>query len=376
MPTIISFSQRAAFCTALLCALTFWFVSSACALPKTDAELRKIQDSLTETTIKHGDIPSLFNPPTFDIVDAANAYEADEQMLLVAFPTGIRMYPQSILVWHQVVNEFIKGRGYVVTYCPISGAFAAYESRVDNVSLVFDAEGRLFDNNSVLIDRNTGSLWLQLAGIAFDGPLKGKGLKQLPVMWTDWKHARKAFPDAQVLAKPRGMARSYGRDPYGSYTAKDSYYQNEWVYYPLTQGMDIRMPPKTNVIGFEVENLSFAVDIEYVKEKKAVNFFLGPYPLLAAYDDTVGTVRVYNRMVWGEPLLYRMKDKHLVDVETETTWSLDGWALEGNLKGASMEPLFGVYAFWFAWAAFYPDTIPIPGPTVVPDSALVKGTKK
>ncbi len=359
-----------------LCVLVAAFLlpaTDARALPKTPSELRAIFENLTETTVKHGDIPALFNPPTMNVIDASNAFEATEPMLLVAFPTGIRMYAQSILVWHEVVNETIKGRSYVVTYSPISGSFAAYDARVDNVSLLFDSEGRLYDNNSVLIDRNTGSLWLQLPGICFDGPLTGRGLKQIPVLWTDWAHARKAFPKAEVIGRPRGMQRTYGRDPYGSYQEKDSYYQNEYVYYPLSKGLDIRMAPKTPIMGIEKDTLSFAVDIGYVKEKGLVNFFLGPYPLLAVYDPTLGTVRVYDRTVWGEPALFRLEDGQIVDIDSQSRWNMDGVAVAGNLKGASLEPLFGIYAFWFAWAAFYPDTIPVPGPTVVPDSALVKG---
>ena len=364
--------------SALLPCLLFVAISlcangQAQALPRTQTELREIFDNLTETAIKHGDIPALFNPPTMTVNDAANAFEDSDPMLLVAYPSGIRMYAQSILVWHEVVNETIKGRSYAVTYSPLSGSFAAYETKVDNMGLVFDAEGRLFNNNSVLIDRNTGSLWLQLPGICFDGPLMGRGLKQVPVMWTDWARARKAFPDAAVIGRPRGMQRTYGRDPYGSYHDRESYYHNEYVYYPLSNGLDIRMPPKTPIMGIEKDTLSFAIGLEYVKEKGLVNFFLGPYPLLAVYDSHVGTVRVYDRTVWGEPALFRLENGKLVDIDSQTRWNMDGVAVEGNLKGASLEPLFGIYAFWFAWAAFYPDTITIPGPTVVPDSALIKG---
>lgn len=343
------------------------------ALPKTQDELKEIFDRLTKTGIKYGDIPSLYNPVTISVNDAANAFEANEQMLLVAFPNGIRMYPRSILVWHEVVNEYILGDPYCVTYSPLTGSFAAYATRVNDMNLVMDAEGRLYNNNSVLIDRNTGSLWLQLAGIAFDGPLSGKGLKQVPVMWTDWKHARKAFPKAQVVTRPRGTARQYGKDPYGDYNGKDTYYQNDVIYYQLTHTLDRRMSPKTQIIGIELDSLSFAVDIAYVQKTGFVNFFLGPYALLAVYDTTLGSVKIFKRDVWGGTALFKLVNNRLVDIESESVWNMDGVAVEGNLKGASLDPLFGVYAYWFAWASLYPETLTIPGPTMVPESALVKG---
>ena len=356
----------------LLGCLVFLKGTPAHALPKTQDELGEIFTRLTKTSIKHGDIPALFNPPTITVNDASNIYEDDEPMLLVAFPSGIKMYPQSTLVWHEVVNEYLHGNSYCVTYSPISGSFAAYESTVDNIALVFDSEGRIYNNNSVLIDRNTGSLWLQLPGIAFYGPLAGKGLKQVPVLWTDWAHARKAFPAAKVVSRPRGTSRQYGKDPYGSYNAKDSYYQDEIIYYPLSRVLDRRLPPKTPVVGLELENLSFAVDIGYVKKNGSVNFFLGPFALLAVYDDVVGSVRVFKRDVWGEAALFRKENNQFVDIETGSKWNMDGLAVAGNLKGASLDPLFGVYSFWFVWAAMYPETAVVPGTTVVPDSALIK----
>ena len=193
------------------------------------------------------------------------------------------------------------------------------------------------------------------------------------MLWTDWAHARKAFPTAKVVARPRGVPRNYGKDPYGSYRAKDSYYQDEIIYYPLIRPLDRRLPPKTPVMGLELDILSCAVDITYVQEVGFVNFFVGPYALLAVYDDKVGSVRVFKRNVWGEAALFKMENKKLIDVESGSVWNMDGLAVEGNLKGASLEPVFGVYAFWFAWAAIYQNTVPVPGPTMVPESALVRG---
>jgi Protein of unknown function (DUF3179) len=52
-----------------------------------------------------------------------------------------------------------------------------------------------------------------------------------------------------------------------------------------------------------------------------------------------------------------MTNGELVDVETGTTWSLGGRAVEGNLGGASLaiHPELMV-AFWFAWSSFHPST--------------------
>ena len=111
------------------------------------------------------------------------------------------------------------------------------------------------------------------------------------------------------------------------------------------------------------------------RSKKVVNFFLGPTPMLAVLDPRLNVVRVFDRTVWDSPVLFTEENGRLVDVDTRSTWSYDGTALSGKLKDARLDEFFGMYAFWFAWAAFHPETLLVPGPSVVPDSALVKGVQ-
>lgn len=358
-------------CLCLVC--EHLLVQWAYAVPRSVKELQLMFDNLIKTGLRHGDIPSLYRPEFITIIDAANTMEAKDQVFLVAFPEGLRIYPQKLLVYHEVSNEIIDGKAFAVTYSPLSGSLAAYETTVDYQNLIFDADGRIYNNNSVLIDRNTGSLWSQLMGLCFHGPMIGRGLKQVPVLWTEWQFARKAFPKAKVLSSPRKSGRTYGRDPYGSYLEPNTYYDNDEVIYPLLLPQDKRLKPKVRILGLEIDDLFVAIDESYVKKAGAVNFFLGPYPLLAYFDKKLNTVLVFNRTVWDKPALFRLEKGNLLDIDTESVWNNDGVAVSGNLAGASMEPIFGIYAFWFAWAAHHMDTELIPGPSVVPESALIKG---
>lgn len=98
--------------------------------------------------------------------------------------------------------------------------------------------------------------------------------------------------------------------------------------------------------------------------------------MLAVLDPRLNVVRVFDRTVWDSPVLFTEENGRLVDVDTRSTWSYDGTALSGKLKDARLDEFFGMYAFWFAWAAFHPETLLVPGPSVVPDSALVKGCSR
>ncbi len=348
--------------------------ASVQAMPRTMKELSEIASRLHKTGLAHGDIPSLNSPDFLPLNEGGMNLEPNDPVFVVPLPDGVRIYPQRIMVWHEVVNELIRGVPYCISYSPVSGSLAVYESRVGSQNLIFDAEGRMYNSNTVLIDRNTGSLWPQMLGMAVEGPLAGSGMRIRPCYWTAWKFARATFPDAKVLATPRGNWRNYNRDPYGSYLTPGNYYDNDKILYPMT-AIDNRMPPKTRILGLEVDANLVALDIDAVRKARVVNFYVGLAPLAAIYDSRLDVIRVFDRDIWEgrTPALFAVKNNVIHDVQTRSVWNMDGVCQDGNLKGARMEQRFGMYAFWFAWSAFHPETDTVPGPSVVPDSALVIG---
>ncbi len=346
-----------------------FFMYQAHAMPRTIEELQSFSERVTETSVGYGQIPAIFEPRFLPVIDAALTMDHEEVVFIGFFPDGIRIFPQKIMVWHEVINGSSKGIEYCVTYSPLSGSVAIYNRKVDKVTLQFDNFGTLYNSNSVLIDRNTGSLWSQLLGMAFEGPMFGKGLGIYPVWWSTWRLASRFYPDAQVLMPPLTGRKAYGRDPYGSYRTPGNYYDDERIMYPLTLPPDARLHPKQRVLGLEKDGFMLAVDEHYVRQKKVVNFFLGPSELVAFVDPRLDVVRVFERNVWNKPMIFRLEEGQLVDRETETSWNFDGQAELGPLQGASMDELIGIYAFWFAWAAFHPETLLIPGDSEVPESA-------
>lgn len=343
--------------------------ATALARPKNLQELADINKKLTESGIQYGQIPSLYRPRFDRIQDAGLSMNADDVVFVVILPDGPRIYPQKYLVWHQVINEVVDDHAYAITYSPLTGGFAAYDASMGGLNLIFDAEGRLYDGNTVLIDRNSGSLWLQELGMAFDGSLLGRGLPLVPAYWTTWGPARRCFPTAKVLSRPPGR-RPYGRDPYGDYRKPDTYYTNDELVYPVER-VDRRFPRKTPMYCLEHQGALIAVDIGYVKKKGAVNFFVGPSALVAVHDKKLDVVRVFNRQVWAEPFLFIYSGNQFMDITTRSIWDpATGVCLAGNLKGASLPQYYGSYSMWFAWASMNPETLFIPGPGEVPENLL------
>jgi len=107
----------------------------------------------------------------------------------------------------------------------------------------------------------------------------------------------------------------------------------------------------------------------------AVNETVGGQPLLVMWGPGVnsaldasrisdsqdaGTSGVFDRTVEGRVLTFRrdgdQPDSPIVDEETGSTWSITGQATSGSLAGTQLTPVVHGAHFWFAWAAFAPDT--------------------
>jgi hypothetical protein len=56
-------------------------------------------------------------------------------------------------------------------------------------------------------------------------------------------------------------------------------------------------------------------------------------------------------------LTFRREGDDIVDEQTGSRWNVLGQAIAGPLAGAQLVPIVHGDHFWFAWAAFKPDTL-------------------
>ena len=74
----------------------------------------------------------------------------------------------------------------------------------------------------------------------------------------------------------------------------------------------------------------------------------------------VGATGVFVAELDGAPLTFTRTDSGFSDSETASTWTVLGRAIAGPLEGSQLERLEHVDTFWFAWAAFSPETEVLP----------------
>lgn len=288
-------------------------------------------------------IPSI-DEPRFVSADEADGWLDGEDRVIGVYLDGeARAYPQPLLVYHEIVNDTVGGENVSVTYCPLTGTGIGFLRGDTELGV----SGRLVNSNLIMYDRATDSHWPQILGAAVEGPLEGRGLEEFRVFWTTWERWRERHSETRVLSRRTGHVRNYRRDPYGDYTPLSGYYaEGSSTMFPLLNESD-RFPAKREVFGFRTREEAVAVDMAALRKTSHLVHKGKDGDYLALYDPGLDTAWIYRADAGSVP-------DNLDDVAF-TPAGPSGEALQG------LEPVNGFEAMWFAWYAFYPDTIVLDG---------------
>jgi hypothetical protein len=71
----------------------------------------------------------------------------------------------------------------------------------------------------------------------------------------------------------------------------------------------------------------------------------------------VGSAAAFSPTVVEKKLTVESRNGPFFDKETGSEWNLFGRSIAGQLKGTQLKKVISVDYFWFAWAAFHPDTM-------------------
>ncbi|MGH2532287.1 MAG: DUF3179 domain-containing (seleno)protein, partial [Thermomicrobiales bacterium] len=226
--------------------------------------------------------------------------------------------------------------------------------------LAFGTSGKLVNSNLLMYDRQTDSQWPQILGQAITGSLTGATLEEIPLVWTTWERWKAQGVDAPVLSAETGHLRSYGQDPYGSYSsANQGYYQASGLFFPVLR-RDDRFGPKEVVIGVKVGADRLAIPKKVALEKGVWNLELAEHPLVAVRDGALETVWVFSRRLGDQIVEFQPADAGSLRDQDGRAWRLAGAALEGP-EGEQLPVVTFYDAMWFAWYAFFPDTQVVTG---------------
>lgn len=139
-------------------------------------------------------------PDNLPIVDANQAMLDDDDLVLGIVVDGMAVaYPIRYLAMFEVTNSQVGDIPVAPTWCPLTGTGVVYLRTVGDRQLTFDFAEGLLNNNLLVVDRETVSVWSQLDQSAISGPMKGTKLKPLPAIQSTWKYWLDKYPDTRVM---------------------------------------------------------------------------------------------------------------------------------------------------------------------------------
>lgn len=124
--------------------------------------------------------PTLFVNSYTPLVDAqVNKSVSPDSRVMVANVYGTMLIIDKYLLhYHHIVQGHIDGKVWMFGFCGACNSGSAYRPVINNEGLEFEVAG-LYNGNAIFRDKKTGSLWENITGECFKGPLQGAKMEYL-----------------------------------------------------------------------------------------------------------------------------------------------------------------------------------------------------
>lgn len=283
-------------------------------------------------------IPSIDKPVFWDVAKA-NRFLDDNDIVFGVYHNGVaRAYPQRIVVWHEIVNDIVGGKPLSITYCPLTATAIGFERGTTTLGV----SGNLINSNMVMYDRATDSYWPQIPAVAIKGPHQNKTLREHRVIWTTWARWKQRHPQTEVLSDNTGFFRNYKRDPYGQYNPVEGYYlEGAPIMFPVLHESN-RFDAKKTMLGFRAGKTAVAVTFETLIKERIKQITAEDARYVVIYDAGLDTAWVYRA-------------DGAVDIDYRRIRFGHAGPEADVLK--DLQPVNAFKVLWFAWQAYYPDTL-------------------
>lgn len=306
-------------------------------------------------------IPPIDNPQ-FEAAALVKDLSPQSPIISININGDARAYPLEVLTRHEIVNDVAGAVPVAVTFCPLRNSAIVYNRQVEGRILHFGVTGNLRNSDLIMWDDHSESWWQQLTGEGIVGDYRGYQLELVSSQVIGFGLFQQRYPEGKVLRGPYG---SYGRNPYVGYDSSAKPF-----LFPAP--VDGRLFPTKRVLAAKVKGQAVAYSFSALQASHLVNdrvngsdivvfWQAGAVSALDAADidssRDVGMALMFDRRLASEETLtFRYDDGAFVDNETESRWNFFGEATDGLLADKSLTQMNAFPHFWFAWAAFYPET--------------------
>jgi hypothetical protein len=243
----------------------------------------QIDDILSGGPPRDG-IPAIDHPRFIAPSDAGFMLN-DDEVVSVTVGEETRAYPLRILVWHEIVNDEIGGQPIAVTYCPLCGTAMVFGRTVGERTLDFGVSGLLYQSDVLMYDRQTESLWSQLAMSAVSGPLVKSKLTWMPSSQMTWAAWKSMHPQGRVLSTETGHRRNYAGQSYARYIKSPD------TLFPVPSTRT-ELPKKDWVVGVLIDGVASAYPVRSLAVDESIRDEVNGIALKISYDSVNQQVEV------------------------------------------------------------------------------------
>jgi hypothetical protein len=226
-----------------------------------------------------------------------------------------------------------------------------WERTVDGRVLSFRLAG-INNQNFIMADRETGSWWQQVTGMAIQGPLKGRRLTRV-------FHDELTFR-AWAAEQPAGRVLGPAPDSAWVRNWKDEEEKTPTRPVRIAAALDPRLPARAIVVGIELDGRSMAFPLDRVLTQAPLHSRVGDTEVVLLVAGDGRSVRAYEARSEGRPVeLMRLLEggpEVWADVGTGSRWNFRGEATAGLLKGRRLRPIYALKDYWFDWKTYHPST--------------------
>jgi len=279
----------------------------------------------------------------------SNKIAADKLIIGVEINGEAKAYPIQLIGYHHQVRDTIGNTPVIITYCTVCRTGRSFSPIVNGSNETFRLVG-MDHFNAMFEDAATKSWWQQETGTAIAGPLKGTSLQEIPSQQLTLDAWLRKYPNSSVLQPDTVYTEEY----------KDlADFDKGAIKSDLEKRDSASWQFKSWVVGIVYDKYAKAYDWNELVSKKMMQDSLPGLPVVLVLEKDTASFHVWNRNVNGDCLQFVKDDQAdlLKDVNTQSTWNMDGLCLEGALKGQQLKFIQSYQEFWHSWKTFHPNTM-------------------
>jgi hypothetical protein len=206
------------------------------------------------------------------------------------------------------------------------------------------------NQNFLMRDRETGTWWQQITGLAIFGPLKGRSLELAPSDELSFGLWKTESPGGTVLAPVARDQKEY-----------DSKWEAEVAKLPLVVSFPgTELKPRDVVVGIALSGDARAYPFDAILKQSPIQDRVGGNPVLVVAGPDGKSVRAFASRLDGTDVEFFRKsgtsDFVLVDSVDGSEWNFKGCAVSGPAVGKCLEALPAIKDYWFDWRNYHADT--------------------